>query len=140
MFLFIYLTSALSLVCICDGCKKFEYPGINTTSKSNWLLVLININDFIKKMVFFEGSNCQYQATHSTSFSSFCIKNKVKRENLENFNTIVMMFRVFMTNYNRICKILFLFLFFLYICQVRMVFFSYHITNITCDLSYFLSW
>ena len=55
-----YLLNASPLVCPFDGSTKFEYSGIYTASKSKWSLVLINVNDFIEKTVFFESPSRQY--------------------------------------------------------------------------------
>lgn len=52
-----HLSNVLPLVCRIDTSETFSYPGIQTGLDLHWSFVLINIDDFVEKCVYFERSN-----------------------------------------------------------------------------------
>ena len=67
-----HLSNATPLVCRIDNTQNFECSAIQTSASTAWSFVLIEIRDFIEKVVFFEDLNgrcCFFRfpnLTHST--------------------------------------------------------------------------
>ncbi|CAF1528663.1 unnamed protein product [Adineta ricciae] len=46
--------NASPLICPLDGSENFEFAGVQTAPTTNWSFVLVNVEDFIEKVVIFE--------------------------------------------------------------------------------------
>ncbi len=54
-----YLLDVSPLVCPVDDSTKFEYSGVQKASTTKWSFVLINVEDFVEKTVFFDNPSRQ---------------------------------------------------------------------------------